>query len=79
MVTYAVTKDTIAVILDGSETISPRDIIESCLIAHGLEPWPDIEAEQFSFCGQRLLIARPRPPLLSRTNGKMPRLHRTGQ
>lgn len=78
MITYTVTQDAVAVILDDSEHTPLKNLIENCLISYGLEPWPDIEAEQFTLCGESLVIARPRAPLSMRTGRSTPRLRRLG-
>lgn len=78
MITYTVTREAVAVILDSSERLPLRNIIENCLISNGLEPWADIEIEEFSLCNERLLIARPRAPMTARIWTGAPRLQRLG-
>lgn len=66
MVTVCVSKDTLALLLSEEELRDVRAVVRLSLEAAGLEPWHDLEAEFFERPGGGLLLARPRPPLLTR-------------
>ena len=79
MVTYYTSPDCVAAVLEKDEILSTdnlREDIASCLEAAGLCPWPDIEADLYSFNGRWLLIARPRSPVRQRVRCDFPRLKR---
>ena len=79
MVTYYVSTDCVAAVLEKDEilcTDNLREEIASCLEATGLCPWADIEAELYSFNSRWLLIARPRSPVRQRVRRDFPRLKR---
>ena len=66
MVTVCASKDTLALLLSEEELRDVRTAIRLSLEAAGVEPWHDLEAEYFERPGGGLLLARPRPPLLTR-------------
>ena len=66
MVTVCASKDTLALLLSEEELRDVRAVIRFSLEAAGLEPWHDLEAELFMRPGGGMLLARPRPPLLTR-------------
>lgn len=66
MVTFAISSQYIALLLEHGEELEPREAVSRCLMLAGHRPWPDMEAELFSGAHGSLLIARPRSPLLER-------------
>lgn len=79
MVTYYVSSDCVAAVLENEEMMNNnciREAVSACLHAAGCRPWPDMEAELYYLDGQCLLIARPSPPLRQRLKGHFPRLTR---
>ena len=75
MVTYCISSDCVALLLPPDVSVSVRSVVSFCLRVRGLSPWPDMEAELFCCPKGRLLIARPRPPRLTR-QAACPRLSR---
>ncbi|MGI5976438.1 MAG: hypothetical protein ACOX68_01910 [Candidatus Limivicinus sp.] len=76
MITFAVTNETVALLLEENELSDVRAAVESRLSMSGFSPWKDMEAELFTYNGRRLLIARPCRPRLCRLGTKSPRLRR---
>jgi len=76
MVTYCVSSECVALLLKPEESVSVRRAVSDCLIAVGLMPWNNMEAELFACTGGKLLIARPCPPLCRRCSPAAPRLRR---
>ena len=68
MDTYAISEDSVALLL-------PGDVVLLLRMA-GFEPWARVEAELFSLNGASLLLARPAPPRTRRLRGHEPRLNR---
>lgn len=76
MVTYYISQDCVAAILEGDEELDIRGAVSACLSSAGLPPWRDMETELYSHDGRKLLIARPCPPARQRLFGAFPRLRR---
>ncbi len=66
MVTVCVSPEALALLVSEEELGDVRAAVRLSLERAGLEPWRDLEAEYFDRGGGGLLLARPRPPLLSR-------------
>ncbi len=66
MVTVCVTDEALALLLSAEEQDDIRTAVRLSLEKAGLKPWSDLEAELYACADGALLLARPRPPLLSR-------------
>ena len=66
MVTVCVSEEALALLLSAEEQGDIRAAVRLSLERAGLTPWGDLEAELYARGDGALLLARPRPPLLSR-------------
>ncbi len=66
MVTVCATEETLALLLSAEKQGDIRAAVRLGLESAGLKPWTDLEAELYARGNGALLLARPRPPLLSR-------------
>ena len=79
MVTYYVSSDCVAAVLEREEAVNQaavRAAVSDCLALAGRRPWEEMEAERYGLENRFLLIARPRSPALRRLSGDFPRLRR---
>ena len=76
MVTYCVSPDCVALLLDPEEPLELCPAVSATLRLAGFAPWQEMEGELYSGTEGRLLIARPCPPHLHRCSGTVPRLRR---
>ena len=67
MVTICVSSEALALLLTEDELLDVRGAVNLSLVSAGLEPWRDLEAEFYERGDVGLLLARPRPPLRSRS------------
>ena len=66
MVTVCATDEALALLLSAEEQGDIRTAVRLSLEKAGLKPWSYLEAELYARADGALLLARPRPPLLSR-------------
>jgi hypothetical protein len=74
MTLAAVSADVVALIIDGTDDAAGlRGAVCSALTEAGCEPWRHMEAEIFTYGPgpEALVIARPAPPVLRRTGGRV--------
>jgi hypothetical protein len=76
MVTYCISSDCVALLLEEGEPRSVRELVSDCLRRRGLPLWRSLEAELYTSCAGALLIARPEAPLRERLSTPPRRLRR---
>lgn len=76
MDTYAITEDSLAILLPRREELNVGAVVKLILRLAGLRPWDAVEAELYVLGEKMLLLARPAPPRTRRLAGYEPRLRR---
>ena len=76
MVTYLLSEQYIVAVADSGEIEFLQQIINSCLVSNGLEPWAKVSVEAFEMNSRYLIFARSIPPVSKRLDGIFPRLMR---
>ena len=76
MDTYAISEDSVALLLPGDVVPDVGRTVRLLLRMAGYSPWRRVEAELFTLGDTSLLLARPAPPRTRRLRGHEPRLNR---
>ena len=76
MDTYAISEDSVALLLPENVEPDVGRTVRLLLRMAGFAPWPRVEAELFRLHGASLLLARPAPPRTKRLSGPGPRPRR---